>query len=163
MKIMRALKYLCRFLFAADRLKNTINLLIAFNLITSYVELLKQFELTYTHYFFFEWTQTVAYCYSNVIMITYSINSITSNGFCTFYHFQNMLVSMCSRAQFASGFLIAVVRYFWIVKEDRSKDFTVTLPLGAFFVIFLTLIKMLSFSKTPYYFLCREAIRNILT
>ena len=56
-----------RFLFAADRLKNTINLLIAINVITAYIELLKQFELSYTHYFFYTWTQTDAYCYSNVI------------------------------------------------------------------------------------------------
>ena len=64
----RLLQCLCRFLFTADRLKNTINLLLALNLITSYVELLKQAELSYTHYFFFKWTQTVAYCYSNVII-----------------------------------------------------------------------------------------------
>ena len=61
---------LFRFLFAADRLKNTINLLIAINVITAYIELLKQFELSYTHYFFYTWTQTDAYCYSNVITIS---------------------------------------------------------------------------------------------
>ena len=61
------------------------------------------------------------------------------------------------RAQLAVGFLIAIARYYWIVKEDRSKDKTVFLPLAGFFVIFFTCIKMLTFHLTPLYFLCRDA------
>ena len=61
------------------------------------------------------------------------------------------------------GLLLAIVRYFWIVKEDRSKDNSVFIPLATFLVIFFTSNKFLTFHMTPLYFLCRQGrdIKNL--
>ena len=67
-----------------------------------------------------------------------------------------MLITLLQRIQLAVGLLVAIVRYFWIVKEDRSKDKAVIIPIAAIVVIFVTGIKSFTFHLNPYYFLCRE-------
>ena len=73
-----------------------------------------------------------------------------------------LYIGLSLRIQVAAGLYSAIVRYFWIVKEDRSKDFSVLLPSAAFIVLLAISSKFLTFYHTPIYLDCRFGPFDIL-
>ena len=66
-----------------------------------------------------------------------------------------LYIGLVLRIQVAAGLFSAIVRYFWVIKEDKSKDHTVLLPSAAFLVSITMFPKFFTFKNTPIYLDCR--------
>ena len=69
-----------------------------------------------------------------------------------------LYIGLGLRIQVAAGLYSAIVRYYWVIKEDRSKDKTVLLPSAAFIVLIAIASKCFTFFNTPIYLDCRYGI-----
>ena len=69
--------------------------------------------------------------------------------------FQVMIIGVSQRINVCAGFLTALVRYFWIIKEDRTKDLKVFLPSTAVFVLLSSSLKAFTVTSSSAYFRCR--------
>ena len=74
-----------------------------------------------------------------------------------------LYIGLGLRTQVSVGTFSAIVRYFWVIKEDRSKDFTVLLPSAAFMVLLSFFSKFFTFNHAPIYLDCRFDQFNVFS
>ena len=69
---------------------------------------------------------------------------------------QNAFAGLVVRVQVLCGVTIAVIRYMWVVKEDRSKDFTRVIPSAALYVILNWPLKLYTMWGSSEFLICRS-------
>ena len=118
------------------RYENSFNLMILIEEVSSLLMLLKQLQND-TALMWFNSVLTRAYCFS-------SVSNFYINLVFTYIFFQLLLVGVLIRIGFISNLGIAVLKYFWIKKNDRTKDKVIIILLFA--SIFITTITEKAFS-----------------
>jgi len=116
-------------------MKNTVNVILLIDLTASSCELVTQLTNDFFTVFFPKTAHSFGYCIPLV-----------------------MVIGVSQRINVCAGCLTALVRYFWIIKEDRTKDLKVFLPCTAVFVLLSSSLKAFTVTSSSAYFRCRERL-----